>query len=218
MLFLKKSTTSSIISSTDDFNISKSDEFETLEYKRMNADERRQYRRNTDLRLRHHVESLPSSEPQKTLCYPHSYGKCEQANNCLRSHEMRPQRYPKLCILMKANNGFCPSGSKCLYMHPNEFPCKQYYLGKYHDATKCRWMHSGPLSNEWRDILINYIITTQNQFGNEHTIRQQFDEQHRKLIKSEQIGINENISSKIASQSSTASAINVAASKQTAIK
>lgn len=197
MLFLKKSSISTKpqqLLSAEYLNNPKSDEFDTLEYKRMNADERRQYRRNTDLRLRNQipitnevVNDQNSIIPQIQLCLASAFGKCENAMACGKSHEMRPQRHAKLCFQIKGN-GFCINGTKCPYMHPNEFPCKLYYLGstKYHDITKCGWMHSGPLTNEWRDILINYVVKTQNQFGNENEIRQQFDEQHRKLIKSHQ--------------------------------
>lgn len=168
---------------------SEPDEFDTIEYRKMNAEQKRQYRRKTDLRQRNrkmtdaeHAQQLP----QKQLCFPHMFGKCTNSGaNCMRSHEIRPLRSTTVCYYLKT--GQCTKGALCTYMHPYQFPCKHYYLGvKRHDVAACGWMHGGPLSDEWRDILIDYILKTQQHRAGEGDalfIRQQFDEQHRRLCR-----------------------------------
>ncbi|UJR35854.1 hypothetical protein I4U23_028598 [Adineta vaga] len=85
------------------------------------------------------------------LCKFFVENRCMKGNDCLFSHDYKPQKKMEICKYYVQNKGYCQKNDACPYLH-GEFPCKFFHTGQKicMQGERCKFSHDAITNDDIR--------------------------------------------------------------------
>ncbi|CAF3491643.1 unnamed protein product [Rotaria socialis] len=104
---------------------------------------------NNNQRFRSDTGSSTNHNPP--LCKFFVENRCMKGNECLFSHDFKPQKKMEVCKYYVQNKGYCQKNDLCPYLH-GEFPCKFFHTGTKDcmQGDRCKFSHDSIANDDIR--------------------------------------------------------------------